>query len=379
MANMEGLRIGVDARPALWPRTGIGTLCFNFVKLIQKIDPQNQYYFYFDADPSILEEEYGLSNCRFAPIRNKLLWANWFALAQAKKDKIDIYISFLEKEIPLLGFKPKVILWICDLIPLLLKSAFRNIFHRYYYLSLLHLAARKSTQIVTISENSKRDLQELLHVDGTKVQTIRLGVDIRPCNRDRSQRILEQYEIPPKYILAVGSTEPRKNNATLIKAFNQVASKYPYLHLVIAGRRWRNQAFDDALLSDRVIQTGYVSDDEMLHLYANAYMFVFPSLYEGFGLPILEAMAQGTPVIVSRTSSLPEVAGSAALYIDPHDAADIAQTIVRVLENPQLRQELVDSGKLRATMFNWEFTCKDVASTYARLLAGARKESKRAV
>lgn len=357
------MRIAIDARPALWQRTGIGTVCFNVIKRIEAIDPDNEYFYYFDSDPAPLQEIARLSNCRYGSISTKLLWANYFVPRQARRDGIDLFISFLEKDVPLFGKTFKLATLIHDLIPLRLDYVFKHVFHKLYYLTLMNLASSRADLIMTISEHSKRDIQELLRARKEKLRVITWGVEQLDGTADLLA-LKEKRALPKNYVLCVGSTEPRKNNVNVIKAFRIAAEQDDSLHLVITGAPWRGELFPAELLDGKIIQLGYVSDAEMRGLYAGAKVFLYPSLYEGFGLPILEAMVQGTPVITSNTCSMPEVAGDAALYADPGDVNDIASKLAILLETDRLRTALGERGRARAANFTWEKTCLQMIETY---------------
>jgi len=176
------------------------------------------------------------------------------------------------------------------------------------------------------------------------------------------------------YILFVGNLEPRKNLVRLIEAFGRLKARHTLPHqLIVAGKRgWLYRSIFEAVerlgLRDDVIFTGYVPAEDLPALYAMADLFAFPSLYEGFGLPVLEAMACGTPVLTARTGSLPEVAGEAAWYVDPLDVEALADGMARILTDPGTRADLVDRGLLQAKRFTWAKTAAATLDIYRRTL-----------
>lgn len=365
----EKIRIAIDGRPALWPRSGIGTIAHNVLKRIARLDPDNSYYFYFDRRPGCSAREVGAARIRYGGPSQKLAWANTFLPVQLRRDHINVYLSFLDKEIPVFRGGTKYVSMVHDVIPLLFPdTVFRNLAHRLYYTGLLRASTSRSELVLTNSDHSKRELVMNLGLAPEKVRAIRLGVEAVPhADLGRISEVLGKYSIRRPYVFAVGSTEPRKNNNSVIRAFQKVRGRFPQLQLVIAGRLWRGQQFDRALLDDRIVQTGFVADEDMPTLFGAAEVFVFPSLHEGFGFPVIEAMAQGVPVITSNVTALPEVAGDAALCCDPASVDNIAAAMERVLTNRDLAECLRNRGILRAKSFHWDSTCIEIAAACSQV------------
>jgi len=225
--------------------------------------------------------------------------------------------------------------------------------------------------VMVLSDSTGRDLEEFGLVPRHRVRVIPLAADA--CFRPVEQ---EHREVPAKlgvgceYVLNVGALEPRKNLPRLFQAFRLLKNRYRIPHkLVVAGPRgWKDEEVFQSVrrmnLSDAVVFTGYVSDDTLNLLYNHAALLVYPSLYEGFGLPPLEAMAAGCPVAVSRTSSLPEVVGQAGVYFDPLEVEEIAQAIYRILDSPEFRANLVELGRARSHEFSWQKTAEATRQVY---------------
>ncbi len=234
-------------------------------------------------------------------------------------------------------------------------------------------------RIITVSQQSRRDIETFLHVSGERVNVIPEGIggQFRPLPPGEVQECLwSRFGITWPYILFVGALNQRKNNARAHQAFARIAPEFPELHFVIAGpRSWKKTPLENILeslqIGNRVLLTGPVSDADLPALYNGARLFVFPSLYEGFGLPPLEAMACGVPVITSNVSSLPVVAGEAALLVDPYDVDNIAQTMHLVLSNPHQGAEMKAIGQRQAARFTWERTARATLDVYQNL-PGAR-------
>jgi glycosyltransferase involved in cell wall biosynthesis len=241
---------------------------------------------------------------------------------------------------------------------------------------------RSADAIITISECSRRDAVKLYGISPDRFQVIYEGVDARFRPMEQPETLEEmrcRYGLTGEYLLAVGTIEPRKNLSMMLDAFLEVKARpgRQDLRLVIVGKKgWLFREFFRRLaelgLDDgqQVVFPGYVADEDLPALYAGAACFVFPSLYEGFGLPVLEAMASGAPVVCSNASSLPEVAGDAALMVAPDDPGGFARAVERVLADGELRGELRARGLRRAAQFTWERTARETQGVYARVLDG---------
>jgi glycosyltransferase involved in cell wall biosynthesis len=226
---------------------------------------------------------------------------------------------------------------------------------------------------ITVSEASKRDIVAHYELPPEKVHVIYNGVG-EEFNPDLDWRpTLEQYGVRGPYILSVSTIKPKKNVLATVKAYADLKRRGLPHKLVLVGYKARGySAVDEAIrelgLQDEVVQTGFVTADVVPKFYAGADLLVFPSLHEGFGLPVVEAFASGCPVVTSNAYSLPEVAGDAALYCDQHDVADISAKMRRVLTDAQLKQELIQKGLNRAKQFSWKTCAEQTAAVYQTVL-----------
>jgi len=241
-----------------------------------------------------------------------------------------------------------------------------RLFERHFYKRI-----DQPEHFITISEFVRQEIIETFNIAPEKVTAIPLGVNKLFSRRAESSvsHYLQEKKLPDRYILTVGTHEPRKNITTLVRALARTKEKYTLVSIGWSG--WLNSEFHQTVsklkLEDRVICLGHIPDEELVLLYCGASLMVYPSLYEGFGLPILEAMACGCPVICSDTSSMPEVAGDAAIIISPEDEIAMAEAIDHVMEDEGLRQQLIESGHSRASEFSWSTTAQRTMSIFEQV------------
>jgi glycosyltransferase involved in cell wall biosynthesis len=226
-----------------------------------------------------------------------------------------------------------------------------------WYQWLVPRLARRVRRIITVSQYSKQRIIEVCRVPDEKVEVILSGVgpQFKPQPAEKIRQARTELKLPERYVLCVCSLEPRKNLRRLLTAWTQMPNRPANLHLVLAGAK--GNVFHDLEMDSapaNVQLAGYVSDDLLPALYAGAEFFAFPSLYEGFGLPVLEAMASGTPVLCSGTTSLPEVAGDAAVLVDPLQIESIAAGLQQLADDETLRKQLQEQGLARAQTFSWD-------------------------
>ncbi|MBD2246376.1 glycosyltransferase family 1 protein [Nostoc sp. FACHB-888] len=232
--------------------------------------------------------------------------------------------------------------------------------------------------VLTISESSKKDIIEYLELDPKKVYVTPLASRYSPNYlSEEVAQILEKqanYDFSKPYLLFVSTIEPRKNINNIITAFNFLKEKYKIEHqLILIGRKgWNYEpifaAIENSPWANQIYHLNYLSNELVALFYSKADVFVYPSHYEGFGLPVLEAMTLGVPVISSNTSSIPEVTGDAAILVDPNNPIELGEAILRVISNSQLRQELINKGKARAKLFSWERTAKETLNAYRTII-----------
>jgi glycosyltransferase involved in cell wall biosynthesis len=386
MLKYKAMNIAVDLTQIPAHKTGIGIYALNLVREILRLnDAIDGFTFYFfsqddDDEWKKLIKESGRS--RLVTIKSrffrKLILRFFFEQIllprKCRQLNIDAVFSF-HYTMPYLT-RIKRIVTIPDMTFYLLPRMHRKI-KRLYFKTLIPLSLKKSHKAVTISESSKNDiLKRFKHIPADKIEVIHLGVNMNnPANPPADP--LSRYGLTEKkYFLYMGTLEPRKNIPGIIQAFNHVVSidesyKNNY-KLVIAGQKgWFYKKIFAAVkkyhLENSVVFTGYINEAVKQPLLANAFVFLYPSFYEGFGLPVLEAMAWGVPVITANVSSLPEIAGDAALLIDPHQWQEIAEAMRRLLTEPSLYDRLAKKSREQAKTFSWQKTAEKTLELFDSL------------
>lgn len=373
------MTIGINGYEAVIPRFGFnkdglpnrvgsGEYAFQLLLNLYKIDRLNSYRIYIPSlalgsNPQKLGLPQESRRWKYIALAKRV--GPWTITSLAKKlfadrRELDIFFSpthYLPLHIPC----PSVIS-ILDVSYIKFPKAFKK--RDLYQLKLWgKYSINKASKIITISEASKNDIINYYGAASSKVVVVYPG--IKDMDKKVKINIRSKYNIKEDYILFVGTLQPRKNLTNLIEAFSEVRDKN--INLVIVGKKgWM---FEEILaapkkygVSERVRFIDNVSDEDLPEFYSNALCFVLPSLYEGFGLPILEAMQNGCPVITSKVSSLPEAGGDAALYINPHDSSDITDKLDRVLSDGELREDMVKKGFEQVKKFSWEHTARNVLS-----------------
>jgi glycosyltransferase involved in cell wall biosynthesis len=268
------------------------------------------------------------------------------------------------------GWTGPSVVTIYDLSFLRFPRAF-NTANRIYLTASTRATVRRASRILTISEHTRRDIVRFLSVPEQRVDVTYPAVEerYRLLPADRVEAFRTAHGLPPVFVFALGTLEPRKNLVGLLHAYARLRAPKPALY-VAGGSGWRFSPIFDTVhqlgLQDDVHFLGFVPEDELPLWYNAARLFAFPSLYEGFGLPVLEAMACGTPVITSTAASLPEVAGQAAVLVAPQDTGQLAGEMERVLDDPQLRTEMRAAGRIQASRFSWRAMTDQTIASYAR-------------
>jgi len=356
---------------------GVWTYASNLSRRIPKEKGNNKYHIISNNIDNISPERiensfiYPLKNFRFS----NFLWHNLILPRQLKHELLDI-IHFTSPTGSLTKIKDtRYINTIYDLTPILHPETHGKIMILHYKYILPRILKR-SDAIITVSYNTKRDLVKYYDIPEEKIKVIYLGVDeiFRPIDNKEDYRthLKKTFNISSPYFLYVGMIEPRKNLVRLIHAYNRLKKKgLPHSLVIVGAIGWKYkeifQLVDSLDLHRSIIFTGFVELNDLVTIYNCAEIFVYPSLYEGFGLPPLEAMSCGTPVVTSNTSSIPEVVGDAALLIDPYSIDSIVEGVNKVINDEELRSTLREKGLKRVLEFNWKKTAEITSRTYEEI------------
>ncbi|MCK4598765.1 glycosyltransferase family 4 protein [Candidatus Bipolaricaulota bacterium] len=356
---------------------GTETYALSLLRALGQIDRQNEYMVFLNRESAELQlPPQSNFEAVICPVSAKIravryLWEQFVLPFQARTYRLDLlhslgYVQPLRLPcksvvtVPDLNFHN-----LCDFLPLVRRTVLR------FFVSQ---SARRADHVLTISQASRNQIISILGVPAQKVTVAHLAAKetrARPVSFDV---LRQKLHVQKPYILALSSLSPHKNMRRLIEAFAIIRERgFVEERLILAGHPPRGKSSLDELVSRKSLGncvrfTGYVSDEALASLYTHAELFVFPSLYEGFGIPVLEAFTYGTPVALSNATSLPEVAGDAASYFDPRNTEEIAGTIIHMLQDKALQARLVLKGKERARLFTWERSARRTLETYERVI-----------
>lgn len=362
-------------------KVGVGVYATNLIEEIIKVPTNNKYFILINDDEDCLDS---LEKTNIELIRVKgnyfrrpflrLFLEQMFIPYLTFKKNIDI-IHSLHYSFPLLPLKAKKCVTIHDM-SFFKFPKMHKLFKRIYFKFYLKILPEKADRIIAISQSTFEDFISLTGASKRKMSIVPLG---RPKWEDaifpteRIREALSGFGVKNEYLLYIGMIEPRKNITTIIYAFNKIQQSHTDLQLVIAGPKgWHYKPvfklLDNLKLHGKILFPGYITIDEKAMLMKNAIIFVYPSIYEGFGLPILEAMSLGIPTVTSNVSSMPEIAGDAAVLINPESIDELYSGIKKLLENKQFYNELKEKAILRASQFSWEKAAKETVAVYENIL-----------
>jgi glycosyltransferase involved in cell wall biosynthesis len=370
------MRIVFDATAIPLRPTGAGNYILNLISALAAIDAHNQYFIF--AAPDYIEQ-LGIrqANFTFLPVRlsgrgRRLIWEQIGLPGRARALGAHVLHS-PHYTMPILKRARQVVTF-HDMTFFLLPEAHGR-GKRIFFRAMMRWSARHSDRLIAVSQSTGRDIARVLGVPASKIAVTpeAAGPAFHPQPQATVDAVCAHYGLTSgRYIYYVGVLEPRKNVPLLIEAYAAIAASYPDVPLVLAGKKgWMYEAIFARVqalgLVDRVRFLGHVPLDHLIGLYSGAAAFAYPSRYEGFGLPVLEAMQCGAPVVTSNVSSMPEVVGDAAILVDPDDARVVASALRRLLDDPVAAAGLGRRGIERARSFSWERCARETLQVYESL------------
>ncbi len=382
------MRIGIDARTILNPEKGeaigVGHYTYQLIRNLLELDKVNEYVIFFDfhvREKDIKKFSKPNVKIKFYPFSDykKYLpgaYSEILGTATLLKEKLDVLHSTSPMSRIPVGYRGKCIVTFHDLAIYKVPQCYPRV-KVARDKAVYSLMAGKGDKIITVSNSTKNDLKEIFKVPEERISVIYSGLDKRFLEEPKidGQKILDRYGITKKYILFLGTLCPSKNITRLLEAFASFKEKIkkennPFdYQLVLAGKRgWLSQEYvqivKDLGIAKDIVFTGYIIGDEIVTLFRKAQFFIMPSLYEGFGMTVLEAFATGTPAIVSKVSSVPEIAGDAAFYVDPMNTGEITEAMMKFSKDENIRNGYKAKGLEQVKKFDWEKTAKETLEVY---------------
>jgi glycosyltransferase involved in cell wall biosynthesis len=344
--------------------SGIGIYTRNLAEIFSKLGHD---VFLYDDNLVVSRSKFVFKYINFIrrTIKENKDLCNWL-----QENEINIYHVPKNTGVPFFSPKP-VVVTIHDVIPHVFPQKYlNNILERIYYEVAIRISIKRSEKIITISEFSKQELIKYYGVNPEKI-TITLLAYNRAFRKIHDTALLkpvrEKYNLHEKYLLAIGGSEYRKNMQRLINVYQKHFSGA--YKLVVIGGKWRDVDLPGKYASDKNIRfLTNIPEEDLIAIYNMAEVFVFPSFYEGFGIPVLEGMACGVPVVTSNVSSMPEVGGDAAIYFDPYNEEDMAEKISRVLDDETLRKTMIAKGLEKVKEYSWKKCAEETLQVYKEVL-----------
>jgi glycosyltransferase involved in cell wall biosynthesis len=374
------MRICIDTSPAVHRRAGLGRYAQELTAALLAADAENEYVAFYhrprDAqiDPPLDRVPHLTTSLDTKPWRFAALLGQSLNIPQDRMfPGIDLFHA-TDHLLPRLT-RIRTVFTLHDLIFRLYPGTHKPL-NRWFLTLVMPSFLRAADAVITVSEHTKRDAVRFYDVDEAKIHVIYEAVDarFRPAPAEAIARVRQAHSLPRDFILSLGTIEPRKNLTALLEAYRVLRDRGSEVRLVVVGKKgWLYEGFFRRLgelgLENEVVFTGFVPDADLPAIYSAAELFVFPSLYEGFGLPVLEALACGAPVVTSDRSSLPEVAGDAALLVDPTSVGDLAEAMSTVLDSKDVQAELKAKGPRQAARFSWDKAARETLAVYHSVFA----------
>jgi glycosyltransferase involved in cell wall biosynthesis len=385
MKKNNNMKIGIDIRLIGKQRTGDEVVFFNLVKNLAKLDENNEYVLFADAGQVAISNEItkrleinAKNNFQIAFLKtsNKFLWNFWTLPNYLRVNPVDVYLT--QYITPFLVSKKIKIITIVHDISFNFFGQFIKFKDLFFLKTLIPLSLRRADVVVGVSEFTKNEIIKFYNIDPDKVDFVHNAIGDEffenKIEKEEIEKVAEKYGLPEKFILYMGTLQPRKNIGQLIAAFARITERLPETKLVLCGSR-SGHNFDKEIdraiavnaLDGKVIFAGFVDEKDKAAVFAAANVFVFPSLYEGFGIPVLEAMSQSVPVLASDIPSLKEVAQDGAEYFNINNLDDFAEKLYNISINNDVRSGLIQVGHQRISFFSWEKSAKKFLAIFEKL------------
>jgi glycosyltransferase involved in cell wall biosynthesis len=367
------MNIAINARVLNERRGGPARFTYNILRELARIDTQNRYFLllYDKVDFDFkLPDNFII---KIFKIKSKIIFDYIILPLFSYLHKIDFYLFPKNTFSPLIYGKK--IPFFNDIV-YFEKLGFREFkfFDNFHHTLMIPVAGKLSIMNVAISNYTALRMESLLNIKKDKIRVIHLGIENK-FKRLKDEKALKKYvkkfNIQMPFFFYSGSLSPRKNIINIIKAFSTIKDHIPHYIYITGGDSWRDKAVFDLInesnLAHRIIKVGFLADDELITMYNLADCYLYPSKYEGFGLPILEAQACGCPVITSNTSSCPEIAGDGALFVDPYNVDDIAAAMMKITIDKKLRSNIIKKGFINCKKYSWQFTAKQLLNLFKEI------------
>jgi len=369
------MKIGFDAKRAFLNSSGLGNYSRNTLNALLRFFPENEYILFTPEIKDRLFDNYN----RFKVVspqnriakKMKSLWRSLFLVPQLKKHEIELFHG-LSNELPKGIHKSRIpsVVTIHDLIFMRYPEFYKPLDRKIYFKKVKY-ACHSADKVIAISRQTKNDIETFFHVPPGKIELIYQPVSPVFFEKQNVTEIREKYHLPGKFILSVGTLEPRKNQLALLQALYSREIRVP---VVFVGKQTTSYTteiqnfINENEMESQVKFLSNIPEADLAALYQSAIFSVYISVFEGFGLPVIESMACGCPVITSSVSVLPETAGDAAVLCNPAKVEEIAQKVALLLENEPFRKEITEKGKQRATLFHPENYAQKLISLYTEIL-----------
>ncbi|MBN2087476.1 glycosyltransferase family 4 protein [Candidatus Peregrinibacteria bacterium] len=353
------LKIGIGLRGLT--KGGVTRFIFSLLKEFEKHSKDFDFYIFYNDKR--LKDKFGYAKKIYIKGKSKLIWDYIKYPMEAKRYNLD-YLLFPKNIIPFsfIFNSAKKINIIHDLAHFEKKLNAYRFWDSIYMKSLMKISCKIAKKVLAVSESTKNDIHRILKISESKIKVIYEGVE-GSFKKTINPNLLKKLEVQTPYIFYCGTINPRKNLLRALKGFNEIKDKIPHKFYITGGRSWGNENIMDYIdknLIGRVVLIGHIKEDELIAMYSSSDLFVYPSLYEGFGLPILEAQACGCPVLTSNVTSCPEVAGEGAGIVNPYSVTDISSKMLKILQDKAYSDNLIKKGYENLKRFSWEKTAENI-------------------